>query len=236
VLVVAVTGAAVLGGVAGILAARPAYRLAVPSGSPPLSTCAGCGRSLSWVRACCDAGPPRWIMGLAGAASFGALTWALWPAAGALAAALAVAAAGLLLTPIDLAVLRLPDPIVAAAFAAVAGALLVAAVATGAYGALARAAVAGAALAGGYLLLALLPGGPLGPGDVKLAGVLGLVLGWLGWWHVLAGAALPHLLNGPVVLVLLATGRARRGSALPFGPALLVGALLGVVVVRLAAP
>ena len=96
------------------------------------------------------------------------------------------------------------------------------------------AALAGGALAGGYLLPALLPNGPLGLGDVKLAGVLGLVLGWLGWRHVLAGAALPHLLNGPVVLVLLATGRARRGSALPFGPALLVGALLAVVVVRLA--
>jgi leader peptidase (prepilin peptidase)/N-methyltransferase len=230
---VAVAGAAVLGALAGVLAARPAYRLAVPAGSPPRATCADCGRSLGWVRGCCG-GPPRWLLGLAGAASFGALTWALWPAVAALAAALAVAAAGLVLIPIDLAVLRLPNRIVAAAFVTVAGVLLVAAVGHGAYAALIRAGLAGAALAGGYLLLALLPGGPLGSGDVKLAGVLGLVLGWLGWRHVLAGAALPHLLGGPVVLVLLATGRARRGSALPFGPALLAGALLAVVLGRLA--
>jgi leader peptidase (prepilin peptidase)/N-methyltransferase len=42
------------------------------------------------------------------------------------------------------------------------------------------------------------------------------------------GTVLPHLVNGPVAVVLLLTGRAGRRTALPFGPALLVGALLGV--------
>jgi leader peptidase (prepilin peptidase)/N-methyltransferase len=238
VLVVAVAGAAVLGALAGVLAVRPAYRLAVPAGAPDRTACASCGTPVTRVgfRRCarCGArlGTRTWVMGLSGGVSFAALTWALWPGP-VLAAALAVAGAGLVLVPVDLAVLRLPDRLVGAAFVTAAVVLVVAAIGTGAYGTLLRAALASAALAGGYLLLALLPGGPLGLGDVKLAAVLGLVLGWLGWGYVLAGAALPHLVNGPVVLVLLASGRVRRGTALPFGPALLVGALLAVVVVRL---
>jgi prepilin signal peptidase PulO-like enzyme (type II secretory pathway) len=70
----------------------------------------------------------------------------------------------------------------------------------------------------------------LGFGDVKLAGVLGLPLGWLGWPAVLLGLALPHLLAGPVALFLLLTGRAKRGTGLPFGPALLAGALLAIAI------
>jgi leader peptidase (prepilin peptidase)/N-methyltransferase len=239
VLVVAVAAAAVLGALAGVLAPRPAYRLAVPYGAPPRTACEACGTPVTWVGlggcARCGArlGPRTWAMGLFGTVSFAAVSWALWPAAPVLPAALAVAGAGLVLAPIDVAVLRLPDRLVGAAFTAAACSLIVAAAGTGAYGALLRAGLAGAAMAGGYLLLALLPGGPVGLGDVKLAGVLGLVLGWLGWDYVLAGAVLPHLVNGPVVLALLATGRVRRDSALPFGPALLAGALLAVVVVRL---
>ena len=49
------------------------------------------------------------------------------------------------------------------------------------------------------------------------------------------GGLLPHLVNGPVALMLLLRGRARRDTELPFGPALLVGALLAVVWVRAAA-
>jgi leader peptidase (prepilin peptidase) / N-methyltransferase len=35
----------------------------------------------------------------------------------------------------------------------------------------------------------------------------------------------PHLINGPIALVMLLT---RRGRPLPFGPALLAGALIGL--------
>ncbi len=235
VLPVAVALAAGLGALAGAFVPRLAYRLSVPYGEPPLARCATCDCPVTWVGWRCGRcgarlGPRTPVMVVLGAVSFAAVTWAVWPGAG-LAAALAVTGFGLLLAPIDLAVRRLPNPVVAAA-AVVAGLLLVvAAVATGQYGPLVRAALAGAAMGGAYLLLALLPGGQLGLGDVKLAAVLGLVLGWFGWPYVLAGAAVPHLLNGPAVLVLLATGRVRRGSALPLGPALLAGALLAVLLV-----
>ena len=94
---------------------------------------------------------------------------------------------------------------------------------------LVRAGLGGLAMAGGYLVLALLPGADLGLGDVKLAGLLGLLLGWLGWPAVLLGALLPHLLNGPVAVVLLVSRRVRRDTALPLGPALLAGAWLAVL-------
>jgi len=175
-------------------------------------------------------GPRRWLTAAAGALAFGALTWVLWPGP-VLPAVLVLAAAGLLLAPIDLAVQRLPDRLVAVAFAGSAALLVGAALLTGDHRPLLRGGLAAAAMAGGYLVLALVPGGHLGFGDVKLAGVLGLSLGWLGWGYVLAGAALPHLVNGPVVLFLLLSGRARRGSSIPLGPALLAGALLAVVLI-----
>ena len=83
-----------------------------------------------------------------------------------------------------------------------------------------------------YLAIAYGYRGGMGLGDVKLAGVLGLHLGWLGWSSVLfVGAVRPFgfLLGGLVGAVLLATRRvARRSRALPFGPFMLTGALIAV--------
>ena len=235
-LLVAVPAAAVLGALAGALVPRVVYRLSVPHRQPPRSTCATCAAPVPWLGlGRCPAcgrrlGPRTPVMVLLGGVSTAAVTWALWPRP-VLAAALAVVVFGLLLGPIDLAVQRLPNVLVGTAAVTTAVLLLVASAATGQYRPLLRAGLAGALMAGGYLVLALLPGAQLGLGDVKLAGVLGLVLGYLGWPYVLAGAALPHLVNGPVVLVLLVVGRVRRGTALPLGPALLAGALLAVVAI-----
>ena len=67
--------------------------------------------------------------------------------------------------------------------------------------------------------------GGLGLGDVKLAAVLALILGFAGWPAVVTGVLAAHLINGPIALFLLVNGRRR---ALPFGPALLAGALLAL--------
>ncbi|MGC4806496.1 prepilin peptidase [Micromonospora sp. DT233] len=170
--------------------------------------------------------PRRWVPWAAvGAAVFGGLGVA--PGVGAaLPAFLAVAAIGLVLAAVDLACLRLPDPLVGlAALAALAG-LGAAAAITGRperlLGALAGAALSFAA----YVLLALLPASRLGFGDVKLAAVLGLLLGWLGGSALLTGLLLPHVLHGLAVLALLATRRARRDTLLPLGPALLAATCL----------
>jgi leader peptidase (prepilin peptidase)/N-methyltransferase len=232
--------AAALGTVLGASTPWLVYRLSVEPGSPPRSACARCTRPFprglpGWVRpgARCPGcgtrlGPRTGLVAALGALSFGLLTAEIGPGP-ALPALLAVAAVGLPLALIDRACLRLPDPLVAAAGLAALFGLAGAAIVLGAPGPLLRALAAALCCAAGYVLLALLPGSRLGFGDVKLAAVLGLPLGWLGWPTVLLGLVLPHLINGSVALVLLLAGRAGRRSVLPLGPALLVGALLAAL-------
>jgi leader peptidase (prepilin peptidase)/N-methyltransferase len=70
----------------------------------------------------------------------------------------------------------------------------------------------------------------MGFGDVVLAPSLGLALGWLGWGASLVGL-LSGFASGAVVgVVMMAAGRAGRRSALPFGPFMLIGALIGIFV------
>ncbi|MCG5446686.1 prepilin peptidase [Micromonospora sp. NIE79] len=142
---------------------------------------------------------------------------------------LAIAAVGLVLARVDLACLRLPDLLVLVAGLLALGGLTVAALLSGTpgrlLGALGGATVAGAA----HVLLALLPGSRLGFGDVKLAAVLGLPLGWLGRDALLTGLLLPHVLHGGLVLGLLAARKVHRNTLLPLGPALLVGAWLAAL-------
>ncbi|OUE19902.1 Type IV leader peptidase family protein [Clavibacter michiganensis] len=136
--------------------------------------------------------------------------------------ALLVVAVGPVLVLADLADHRLPDR--ATAPAAVAAAAL--ALATGGSGLLLQAAACGA---GAALVLALLQsatGGGLGTGDVKLAGVVGLALGQLGPAQVALGLAAGTLLGGVAATALLVGGRARASTAVPFGPWLVLGALL----------
>lgn len=76
----------------------------------------------------------------------------------------------------------------------------------------------------------LLSGGrAMGFGDVKLAPVLGATLGWLGIGSSVTGLLLAWVLGGIVGIVLLARGRS-RGAALAFGPFLIIGFALGLVV------
>lgn len=140
------------------------------------------------------------------------------------------AGAAVVLALVDLAVHRLPDRVVLPALAVCTAALLVDAVVLDTWTALARAVAAGAAavvVSGGARLLA--PAG-LGFGDVKLLGLIGLVLGWFGWGVLLAGLFLGLLTGALASVALVAGGRAGWRSAVPFGPPLLLGAALGLLV------
>jgi leader peptidase (prepilin peptidase) / N-methyltransferase len=106
--------------------------------------------------------------------------------------------------------------------------LLVAAWLSGAHLNLAGAAIGFAAYGGGLLLVALVSRG-MGMGDVKLAGLIGLVLGSLGLRYVGVAAGAAIVLGGVGGLMALLLGRSRR-DAIPFGPYMAAGALVAIFV------
>jgi leader peptidase (prepilin peptidase)/N-methyltransferase len=148
----------------------------------------------------------------------------------ALVAFLYLSAISLALALIDLDVCRLPNAIVLPAYGV--GALLLGAssVLSGDYWSLARAAIGCAALGLIYLVLAVAVPGGMGFGDVKLAGVLGLFLGWLGWAPLIVGALLAFVLGGLFGIALIIIRRGGRKTAIPFGPWMLAGAWIGILV------
>ena len=139
-----------------------------------------------------------------------------------------IGVAGVVLAAVDLAVHRLPDRVTLPAYAAVTTALLVDALALGTWPALLRAVLAGAAAFGLAAAAAVLSPRGLGFGDVKLLGLLGLVLGWVGWSVLLAGVLLGLVAGAAASLTLIVAGRAGWRTALPFGPPVLVGAVLAL--------
>lgn len=146
-----------------------------------------------------------------------------------LPAYLYLAAIGVALALIDIDVHRLPNAIVLPSYVVVAVLLLVPAVVDGRWDDLLRAVLGGVVLFVGYFLLVFIHPAGMGFGDVKLAGVLGAYLGWLGWGALAVGAFLGFLLGGVYGAVLLLLRRAGRKSAIPFGPFMLLGALVGVL-------
>lgn len=255
----AVVVMAVVGALVGSFANVVIYRVpAGMSVVRPRSSCPGCSspiRSrdniplLSWLvlrGRCRDCGEPISIryplIELAVAIlSVAVLVWQ-WPVISeaetpaALAAALCALLAyqvfmvvSVVLTAIDLETRRLPNRIVGAAF--LSGALLLSASAIlgGDYVALGGAALGAATLFSFYFLVAFAYPGGMGFGDVKLAAVVGLYLGWLGWDALAVGAFSAFLFGGVFSLVLVAVRKAGRKTSVPFGPWMIVGAWVGIV-------
>jgi leader peptidase (prepilin peptidase)/N-methyltransferase len=178
---------------------------------------------------CADCAAPisiRYPLVEAGTAALFVAVAAKFGLSPALPAYLYLAAIAVALALIDLDEMRLPDAVVLPSYL-VAGTLLVPAAVLGDdLAAIVRGVLAAAALWVFYQLLALLGG--MGGGDVKLAPLLGLYLGWLGWNAVAVGAFAAFLLGGLVGVVLMATKLANRKSRIPFGPYMLAGAFLAV--------
>ncbi len=240
-----VLGCALLGLLVGSFLNVVIWR--VPRGqsvvSPP-SRCPSCGEQvrprdnvpvLSWLllrgrcRSCGARISPRYpLVELTTALLFAGVTARVgigWD----LPAFLYLAAIGVALTLIDIDVKRLPNAIVLPSYGVVALLLLLPAVADAAWSAYLRALFAMAILYVVYLALALVYPGGMGFGDVKLAGVLGLYLGWVGWAAVTVGLFAPFFLGAAASLVLIAARRAGRKSEIPFGPYMIVGALVALL-------
>ncbi|MGN9774859.1 prepilin peptidase [Micromonospora sp. H33] len=217
-------------------------RHAVPPGSAPRRGCDACGAPINLDRPWPALGPR---------ARCGRCAARVGPPPGAVEAATVAAVVVLLLVGspvaelaavawwlgwavplvfVDAAVHRLPDRLTGPA-ALGTWLLLGLAGALGAgYAPWLRATAAGLGL--GLLLAAttLLLGrrGP-GLGDAKLAVGAGLLLGWHGWAVPVLGLLLAFALSGAAALVLLATGRIRWSGHLPFGPFLVLGTTVTLI-------
>lgn len=139
-----------------------------------------------------------------------------------------IAVVGAVLALYDFREHRLPDRLVFPLYGATAALLGSLAVISGDWARLGFAALGGAALWAVYFVIGLLGG--IGYGDVKLAGILGAWLGWFGFMPLLSGTVLAYLIALPHVIVLIAR---RRGGRVPFGPYLIIGALIAGIAATL---
>lgn len=239
-----VAAAALWGAAAGALLPRAAYRFSVPEerqeegwrercpGGHPIG-----GRAGGWIghARCgpCGTGTPYDPAAPALIAATALVCAALAAATGTrpeLGVWLLLAPVGVLLAVVDLRVRRLPDPLTLP----LAGAALVLLGLVGLVpehtGDWTTALWAALALGAFYFVLWIVNPGGMGFGDVKLALGAGAMLGWYGWPTVMLGT-FAGFLSGAVYgwgLVLLR--RTGRGSAIPFGPFLLGGVLVGLLI------
>ena len=210
----------------------------------PPSACPACGTPVrprdnvpvvSWLllrRRCRDCGAPisaRYpLVELSTAVLFAVMAerFGLDPV---LPAFLYLAAVGLALALIDLDCKRLPNALTLPSYVVVPLLLAAAALGGSETGELVRALVGGAAMYAVYFALCFAYPAGMGFGDVKLAGVLGLYLGWLGWGAWTVGLFLGFLFGGVFGVLLIAARRGGRKTAVPFGPFMLGGALVAVL-------
>ena len=81
-----------------------------------------------------------------------------------------------------------------------------------------------------FAMLSALSKGGIGGGDVRLAPVLAMFLGWLGSSHVYIGLGSGFILGGVVATGMLITRRASTSTRIAFGPFLCIGAVIAVFV------
>jgi leader peptidase (prepilin peptidase) / N-methyltransferase len=95
-----------------------------------------------------------------------------------------------------------------------------------------RAAIALVAVRSFFWVLWWFHSAGMGFGDVRLAALLGFALGILGWGEVVVGVYSGFLIFGlpGLTLAIIRRDRGLLKSAFPFGPFMLAGALIGIVV------
>jgi leader peptidase (prepilin peptidase)/N-methyltransferase len=77
-----------------------------------------------------------------------------------------------------------------------------------------------------FLLIALLSRGGMGLGDVKMAALMGIMLGYP---NVLVAIFLAIIAGGLMAIVLLVSRKKGRKQAIPFGPFLALGTVLALI-------
>jgi leader peptidase (prepilin peptidase)/N-methyltransferase len=167
-----------------------------------------------------------WKCALASALAAGAvgleIGWA-WP----LTWLLYLCPIGVALAYVDFRIWLLPTRLIAPSYSIVLTLVLIATLATGDTEALLRSGL-GWVISGAlfWLLWRFTPS--MGYGDVRLSGVLGIALGWLGWGELLTGVYAGFVI-GTVGWIPLRLLRFTKSRKFPFGPFMLAGALVGIL-------
>ncbi|MFJ2439291.1 prepilin peptidase [Streptomyces sp. NPDC087658] len=220
--------------------------------TPGCRDCAGTGRAPAPPKATAPAAPPQntapaalpqpaapSLRGTVAVPALTALVCAALAAANGVRPELVV---WLLLTPVavllalvDRRVHRLPDRLTLPLATAAAVLLGPAALLPGSAGSYPGALLGGVVLGLCYFVLFLINPNGMGFGDVKLALSLGAVLGWYGWLVLFLGAFAGFLLGAVYGVGLMLLRRADRKSAIPFGPFMIIGTFLGLLLGALAA-
>ncbi len=209
----------------------------------PRSKCPTCGAAikdrdnipvLSWLllrgrcRSCHSPISPRYLyVELAGAALFAGAAARMgfrWD----LPAFLILFAGLLALAVIDLEHLTLPKKIVYPTLATVAGLLVLAAAKTNGWHDLLVAVICSVAWFVVFFIMNFASPRVLGFGDVRLALVLGLGLGWLGWRYVVLGFFAANLIGAVVGVTLIVMKKMTRDQPIPYGVFLALGTALAV--------
>jgi leader peptidase (prepilin peptidase)/N-methyltransferase len=139
------------------------------------------------------------------------------------------AAIGITLAMIDLDCRRLPNSIVLPSYPVVAILLAFAAIWQQDWPALERAAIGAAVLFAVFFALAFAYPRGMGFGDVKLAGILGGLLGYSSWAALVLGSFGGFLLGSIAGLAIIISRRGTRKTALPFGPFMISSALAAII-------
>jgi len=220
----------------------------VPRGASvvnPPSACPGCAAPirprdnipvLSWLllrgrcRGCGEPISRRYPLVEAGTAALFVIMAVRFGFSAELPAYLYLAAIGVALAMIDIDVKRLPDVLTLPSY--IVGAVLLggAAAAQGDADPLIRALLGGSAMFAAYFALCFAYPAGMGFGDVKLSGVLGLYTAWLGWDVWAAGLLFGFFLGGFFGIGIMLVKKGGRKTAVPFGPFMLIGALLAILV------
>ena len=139
-----------------------------------------------------------------------------------------LAPVGVALSVVDWRTRLLPTKVIAPSYAVVVVLALVAALPGQDWDDLRRAGFGWLVSGGTFLLMWLIYPRGMGYGDVRLSGVLGIALGYLGWGPLLVGIYAGFLVGG-LGGGLLSVLRIVERRSYPFGPFMFVGAVIGVV-------
>lgn len=238
---VAATFGLLVGSFLNVVIHRVPLRLSVVS---PRSACPGCGTTLaerdnipvvSWLvlrgrcRTCGMRISVRYpLVELASAVLFAAAAvrlGAVW----VLPAFCLFFAALLAVSLIDLEHFIVPNRIVFPMLAISVPLLAAAALVEGDSGPMITAVVGALLASNGLLVINLISPRGMGMGDVKLALLLGLFLGWLGLGHVALGLFLGFLFGAVGGILLIALGIKSRKDPVPFAPFLAAGTIVAIL-------